>query len=250
MDINLIIWVSGSLIVLFSWFGYVPSRLGWVASVVTTAIMLVNSRGLTQIPFLWLWLTGGIMFVTAWLLNWHRAVSWTGALLTLLAACMSLVANHARQLLGDPVVFIAPSIDMGLIILIQVLIGNYWFSALIRNNPERIALYKRTGNIKKLRKRLERRNDKERFSDRITFLSKAELWKYLELSEAIGTHILLSAIASIVIFTAIAANYYDTGLQFSFVFFSVDWFWAGIIFTHIIGLPLAHLLDTRLEGIT
>lgn len=109
--------------------------------------MLIHSHGLTLTPFWWIWLAGVIVLVTAWLLNWHRAVLWTGALLTLL-------------------------------------------------------------------------------------------------------QVLFSMVASIVVFIAIAANYYDTGVEFSFVFFSIDWFWAGVIFTFIIGLSMGRMLDKQLERIT
>jgi len=57
-------------------------------------------------------------------------------------------------------------------------------------------------------------------------------------------------IASIAVFIAIAANYYGTGVEFSFVFFSVDWFWADGIFTAVIGLPMGHLLDKQLACTT
>lgn len=247
MDPLLVIWALGATIVMLSWTGRVSPKLGWFAFLSTTALSLVQWVEVTAPPFWWLWLIGIASFLASWVFRWHAVGKWAGVMLTFLAACMELVHSFARQLIGEPIVVITPSIDMFIIVLVFSVLGNVHLCRAIQRRPELLALLWETARIRALARRLSEREHHERFAGRIDFLTDMEGITELHMYERMGNEFLLSVFLSIILFALTAANYYGSGTAFNYVLFSTNWLWSAIISLAVVYIPLVRQLDGWLK---
>lgn len=150
---------------------------------------------------------------------------------------------NAREQLPDPIIMVNSTFDLLLFIVVVDVILTVWLFNILKNDDQAMTINYRIGRLSSIHNNLSNRKDYEKYNKRIKIILNELLMSFWYFIQHIGNHIAQSSVFIILAFLLIATNFYSTGIEFNFLLFNANWFFAFLIDIFLLGIPILYMTE-------